>query len=57
MSIVPGLLNRQIGLLNEPLEATVRQVSINQLDDFLAALLDFASSAGLDRWLTNHSNA
>jgi hypothetical protein len=56
LSIVLRLLNRRIGLLNESLETVVRQLPINQLDDLSEALLDFGSSADLDRWLTNHSN-
>ena len=56
LSIVLRLLNRRIGLLNESLETTVRQLSVKQLDDLSEALLDFESPADLDRWLTDRSN-
>ena len=43
-------------LLNQSLETTVRKLSTNQLDDLSEALLDFGSSADLDRWLMDRSN-
>jgi predicted transposase YdaD len=48
------LLVRNLGALSETQEAHIRALPIEQLDELLENLFDFANQADLDTWLQSH---
>ncbi len=53
-NILIRLLVRNLGSLSETQEAYIRALPIEQLDELLENLFDFANQAGLDAWLQSH---
>ncbi len=51
LSLVIRLLNRRLGGLNPDLEAQVRNLPVNQIEDLGEALLDFSNEEDLKNWL------
>ena len=54
LSIALRLLHRQIGTLNDALEARVISLSSDQLEDLSEASLDFGAIDDLSNWLDKH---
>ena len=52
LTIALRLLRRQIGGIDERVEALVTQLSATQLEDLSEAVLDFSSLADLTQWLS-----
>ena len=53
-NILIRLLVRNLGSLSETQEAHIRALPIEQLDELLENLFDFANQADLDAWLQSH---
>lgn len=51
LSLVFRLLNRRIGSINDHLEAQVRDLPVNKVEDLGEALLDFNTKEDLQEWL------
>jgi predicted transposase YdaD len=51
LNLVLRLLNRRIGLIEHPVEAQVRALSLAQLEALGEALLDFSRPSDLQEWL------
>jgi Domain of unknown function (DUF4351) len=53
-ALVLRLVNRRLGGLNPTLEAQIRDLSIEQVEDLSEALLDFQTEADLVNWLNRN---
>jgi len=51
VSLVMRLLNRRLGSIAPEMEAQIRALSVDRLEDLGEALLDFQSEADLIDWL------
>ena len=51
LSFVMRLLTRRIGAVEPELEAQIRELATQELEDLGEALLDFSEPADLDAWL------
>ncbi|MEC4881729.1 MAG: DUF4351 domain-containing protein, partial [Scytonema sp. PMC 1070.18] len=56
LQLIERLLQRRIGLVNQQLQQSVKQLSVEQLENLAVALLDFSNEADLVAWLESHSN-
>jgi hypothetical protein len=54
IALVLRLVNRRLGGLNPSLEAQIRDLSIEQVEDLGEALLDFQTEADLVNWLNRN---
>jgi Domain of unknown function (DUF4351) len=54
IALVLRLVNRRLGGLNPTLEAQIRDLSIEQVEDLGEALLDFQTEADLVNWLNRN---
>ena len=54
--LVLRLLARQVGVLSKRAEASVRRLSIEQLESLGEALLDFTDARDLSRWLRENAS-
>jgi predicted transposase/invertase (TIGR01784 family) len=55
LNLILRLLSRRIGMVAPEIEAHIRQLSLNQLEELGEALLDFSDPADLITWLQAHS--
>jgi Domain of unknown function (DUF4351) len=53
-SLILRQLTRKIGTITPNIEAQIATLSVSQLESLGEALLDFAGSADLDKWLKSH---
>jgi hypothetical protein len=51
------LLTRKIGTLEPELEAQIRELTTQELEELGEALLDFSEAAELDAWLQSRQDA
>jgi len=51
LSFVMRLLTRRLGTVEPELEAQIRELATQELEDLGEALLDFSEPADLDAWL------
>ena len=54
IALVLRLVNRRLGGLNPTLEAQIRDLSIEQVEDLGEALFDFQTEADLVNWLNRN---
>ncbi|MGL4378404.1 MAG: DUF4351 domain-containing protein [Microcoleaceae cyanobacterium] len=54
IALVLRQVNRRLGGLNPSLEAQIRDLSIEQVEDLGEALLDFQTEADLVNWLNRN---
>ena len=53
ISIILRQLHRKVGVLEEEVEAKVRELEVAQLEELSEALLDFENVGDLTNWLRN----
>ncbi len=54
-SLILRLLNRRIGSISPAQETTIRNLSLEQLEELGEALLDFTAAQDLENWLKHHA--
>ncbi len=54
IALVLRLINRRLGGVNPTLEAQIRDLSIEKVEDLGEALLDFQTEADLVNWLNRN---
>ncbi|MBR8833499.1 MAG: Rpn family recombination-promoting nuclease/putative transposase [Stigonema ocellatum SAG 48.90 = DSM 106950] len=56
LQLIQRQLPRRIGAVNQQLQQSINQLSVEQLENLAVALLDFSNEADLVTWLENNSN-